>query len=176
MSKWGSEVLRIAQQNPDVRVTDDATMPAIPHEYVCGFAEGEKTNKYPLRVATEAEEQEWLFDWIHANRHRHEALQFAHHSPNGEWRHPATAAKLKRMGVNSGFPDVVIFWQRHDVEADRWHAGLAIELKRSDHSNKPTPEQEQWLLWLDSQDWRCVVCYGAQEAIGVIREYLEMEV
>lgn len=56
------------------------------------------------------------------------------------------------------------------------YVGLAIELKRSDHSNKPTAQQNEWLSWLDSQQWRCVVCYGANEAIDVIREYLEMEV
>ena len=175
MSKWSDIAYRAALTNPDIVATDDSTMPAAPDSG--GYTARQNGNRYiASQVPTEAQEQEWLFDWIHANRHRHEALQFAHHSPNGEWRHPATAAKLKRMGVNSGFPDVVIFWQRHDVEADRWYAGLAIELKRSDRSNHTTPEQDDWLAWLDEQEWRCVVCYGAAEAIGVIREYLGMEV
>ena len=175
MSKWGDAVLKIASSNPDVRVVDNADVPAIPHEYVCGFAEGEKSNKYALRVATEAEEQIALFTWLDAHKAQHPALAWAFHVPNGEFRHPATAGRLRAMGVKRGTPDILLPCIAHDAEADKTYVGLAIELKRADRSNHTTPEQDDWLAWLDSQDWRCVVCYGAQEAIGVICEYLGME-
>lgn len=176
MSKWGDAVLKIASSNPDVRVVDNADAPAIPHEYVCGLTEGEKSNKYVLRTATEAEEQIALFTWIDAHKAQHPALAWAFHVPNGEWRHPATAGRLKAQGQKAGVPDILLPCLAHDAEADRDYVGMAIELKRADRSNHTTPEQDDWLAWLDSQEWRSVVCYGAAEAIRVIKEYLGMEV
>lgn len=172
MSKWGDAVLKIASNNPDVRVVDNATMPATPHEYVCGSTEGQ--SRY-IRTPTEAEEQIALFTWLDAHKGQHPALAWAFHVPNGEFRHPATAGRLHSMGVRRGVPDFLLPCLAHDAGADRTYVGLAIELKRADRSNHTTPEQDDWLAWLDSQDWRCVVCYGAQEAIGVICEYLGME-
>ncbi len=171
MSKWGDSVLKIANGNPDIVVADDSTMPDSG-----GYTARQNGNRYiASQTPTEAQEQAFLFDWIDANSSRVFALKWAFHSANGEYRHPATAAKLKTMGVRPGVPDILLPYHVYDAGVDKLYTGLAIELKRSDHSNKPTPEQEQWLLWLDSQDWRCVVCYGAQEAIGVICEYLGME-
>jgi hypothetical protein len=173
MSKWGDAVLKIASSNPDVRVVDNADAPAIPHEYVCGLTE---VHPKHIRTATEAEEQIALFTWIDAHKAKHPALAWAFHVPNGEFRHPATAGRLAAMGVRRGVPDVLLPCLAHDAEADRTYVGLAIELKRADHSNHTTPEQDDWLAWLDSQEWRSVVCYGAAEAIRVIKEYLGMEV
>ena len=178
MSKWGDSVLKIANGNPDVVVADDSRMPATPYEYDCGTSKGATryiSSRDVIATLTEADEQKLLFAWISANEDKHPALCRAFHVPNGEYRHPATAARLKTMGVRPGVVDFLLPYHVYDAGVDKLYTGLAIELKRSDHSNKPTPEQEQWLLWLDSQDWRCVVCYGAQEAIDVICEYLGME-
>ena len=174
MSGWSDIAYKAALTNPDIVVADDSTMPAVPDSG--GYTARQNGNRYiASQVPTEAQEQAFLFDWIDANSSRVFALRWAFHPANGEYRHPATAAKLKTMGVRPGVPDILLPYHVYDAGVDKLYTGLAIELKRSDHSNKPTPEQEQWLLWLDSQDWRCVVCYGAQEAIGVIREYLGME-
>lgn len=174
MSKWGESVLRIAQNNPDVQVDGDSTMPAIPHEYDCGLTQNGNAYIRTTKAPTEALEQVALFAWIAANSHRHSALSWAFHPANGEYRHPATAGRLKAMGVRPGVPDMLLPCIAQDEIAGVEYVGLAIELKRSDRSNKPTAEQNEWLSWLDSQHWRCVVCYGAQEAIGVICEYLGM--
>ena len=174
MSGWSDIAYKAALTNPDIVVADDSTMPAVPDSG--GYTARQNGNRYiASQTPTEAQEQAFLFDWIDANSSRVFALKWAFHSANGEYRHPATAAKLKTMGVRPGVPDILLPYHVYDAGVDKLYTGLAIELKRSDHSNKPTPEQEQWLLWLDSQDWRCVVCYGAQEAIGVICEYLGME-
>lgn len=174
MSGWSDIAYKAALTNPDIVVADDSTMPAVPDSK--GYTARQNGNRYiASQVPTEAQEQAFLFDWIDANSSRVFALRWAFHPANGEYRHPATAARLKRMGVRAGVVDVLLPYHVYDAGVDKLYTGLAIELKRSDHSNKPTPEQEQWLLWLDSQDWRCVVCYGAQEAIGVICEYLGME-
>ena len=174
MSGWSDIAYKAALTNPDIVVADDSTMPAVPDSG--GYTARQNGNRYiASQTPTEAQEQAFLFDWIDANSSRVFALKWAFHSANGEYRHPATAAKLKTMGVRPGVPDILLPYHVYDAGVDKLYTGLAIELKRSDRSNKPTPEQEQWLLWLDSQDWRCVVCYGAQEAIGVICEYLGME-
>jgi hypothetical protein len=44
------------------------------------------------------------------------------HFPAGEWRHPATAGRLKRMGVTPGWPDFQFFHCRGPV--------AFLELKR----------------------------------------------
>jgi hypothetical protein len=136
--------------------------------------EGDIGHTRTMKAPTEATEQMALFAWMAANEHIYPALRWAFHPANGEYRHPATAGRLKAMGVRPGVPDVLLPFHAYDAGVDRLYTGLAIELKRSDHSNHATPEQEEWLSWLDSQDWRCVVCYGAQEAIKVIRGYLEV--
>ncbi len=174
MSGWSDIAYKAALGNPDIVVADDSTMPATPDSG--GYTARQNGNRYIAPpTPTEAQEQAFLFDWIDANVSNYPSLRWAFHPANGEYRLPATAARLRTMGVRPGVPDILLPYHVYDAGVDKLYAGLAIELKRSDHSNKPTPEQEQWLLWLDSQDWRCVVCYGAQEAIGVICEYLGME-
>ncbi len=175
MSKWGDVALKNALANPDASVIDNAGVPATPYEYDCGLQQNGSAYIRTMKAPTEAVEHVALFAWIDANAHRHPALAWAFHAANGEYRQPATAGRLKAMGVRAGVPDVLLPCIARDAAVGVDYVGLAIELKRSDHSNKPTPEQEEWLSWLDSQDWRCVVCYGAQEAINVIREYLDME-
>lgn len=174
MSGWSDIAYKAALDNPDIVVADDSTMPATPREG--HYNARQNGNRYiASQTPLEAQEQAFLFDWIDANISTYPPLRWAFHPANGEYRHPATAARLKTMGVRPGVPDVLLPYRAYDAGVDKLYTGLAIELKRSDRSNHATPEQEEWLSWLDSQDWRCVVCYGAQEAIDVICEYLEME-
>lgn len=171
MSGWSDIAYKAALTNPDIVVADDSTMPAAPREG--RYNARHDGNRYiASQVPTEAQEQAFLFDWIDANIGNYPPLRWAFHVPNGEFRHPATAGRLATMGVRRGVPDVLIPCIAHDAGADKTYVGLAIELKRSDRSNHTTPEQDDWLAWLDSQEWRSVVCYGAAEAIRVIREYL----
>ena len=176
--RWGDTVLKIANGNPDVVVADDSRMPATPHEYDCGTSQGATryiSSRDVIATLTEADEQMTLFAWISANEDKHQALCRAFHVPNGEYRHPVTAGRLKAMGVRAGVPDVLMPCVVYDCDADAEYVGLAIELKRADRSNHASDSQADWLTWLDSQHWRCVVCYGADEAIDVICEYLEIE-
>lgn len=50
---------------------------------------------------------------------------FASHLPSGEHRTPETGAKLKKMGLKKGLPDIQIYAARHGYH------GLCIELKRT---------------------------------------------
>lgn len=86
------------------------------------------------------------------------------HIPNESKRSLAYGAKMKRMGLRKGFPDLLF-----PTPCKGYH-GLYIELKRNKDS-KPTKEQLQWLYYLNEQKYKAELCYGADEAIKVIEEY-----
>jgi hypothetical protein len=98
--------------------------------------------------------------WLDANK------VFYCHPANGEWRHPATARRLKRMGVKAGCPDFLIFKPPPNAP-DK--VGTAIELKALDGTLSET--QRQFLATLNIYRWSFAVCFGARQAI----EYLERQ-
>lgn len=86
------------------------------------------------------------------------------HTPNGEKRDPATAAKLKRMGVKPGVHDFLIV-----------HAGriYGLELKRAGE----TPTSDQWhfgrMIGSTGGEWACVDSFAGAvqqlEAWNILR-------
>lgn len=86
------------------------------------------------------------------------------YSPNGQ--------KLKKMGVQAGMPDVMVFYQRELVMdgINGTYSGVAIELKVK--PNKPTEKQLDVLKKLHHQGWLTAVCYTFDEAKEVIDKYL----
>lgn len=86
------------------------------------------------------------------------------HIPNESKRSLAYGAKMKRMGLRKGFPDLLFPTPRNGFH------GLVIELKR-DKNSKPTKEQLDWIKYLNEQGYRATVCYGAGEAIREIEKY-----
>lgn len=90
------------------------------------------------------------------------------HIPNESKRSLAYGAKMKRMGLRKGFPDL-LFPTPH-----KGYHGLYIELKR-DKTCKPTAEQWRWINYLNEQGYRATVCYGATEAIDEIDWYFTKE-
>lgn len=83
------------------------------------------------------------------------------HVPNGEKRSKRVAAKLKRMGVKPGVPDVLIFTR----------PPLAIELKRADGKGRVSKEQRQWLADLQADGWTICVAVGYKEAWERVKEH-----
>jgi len=86
------------------------------------------------------------------------------HPPNGGTRNVIEATKLKKMGVKSGVPDILIFNRRKD-----W-SGLAIELKVG--YNKPSENQLEFMKMLSGEGWMCVVSYSLDEVIELIDSYM----
>ncbi len=125
----------------------------------------------PARVtvyaSSEHDEQAALFKWatLHTGRYPELALLFA--IPNGGKRDPATAVRLQAEGVKPGVPDVCL-----PVARQGWH-GLFIELKYG--RNKPEPRQLEWLERLTEQGYLAIVCWGWQEAVEAVKEYLGIE-
>ena len=117
-------------------------------------------------ASSEHDEQVALFHWaaFHIGRYPELALLFA--VPNGGKRDPATAVRLQREGVKPGVPDLCL-----PVARQGWH-GLFIELKWG--KNKTTDKQNEWLERLAEQGYLAVVCYGWNEAVDVIKDYLDM--
>ena len=105
---------------------------------------------------------------------RNKILMFA--IPNGGHRHKKTAIDLKAEGVKAGVPDMFIAMPRDG------YAGLFIEMKRraktlmsgkkSYTHVRVSPHQEEWITSLLNNEYIVKVCYGADEAIEVIEEYL----
>ena len=89
--------------------------------------------------------------WTHVANERRTSIQ--------------AGARLKRKGVKSGVPDVLIF------NPNSYYNGIAIELKIK--PNKPTPNQIKWLKDLNYKCWKTVVCYNLDEVINEINEYLK---
>ena len=85
------------------------------------------------------------------------------HIPNEGKRSLSYAARMKRMGLRSGFPDLLVPLARGDYH------GLFIEMKYG--KNKTTKEQKEWLERLSGEGYACAVCYNAAEAIKTIESY-----
>ena len=102
----------------------------------------------PDRIPTEHEEQRELVRWF---RQTYSGVRiFA--IPNGGARSKATAGRLKAEGVASGVPDLFI---------PEWK--LWIEMKRA-KGGSLSPEQKDWIKYLESVGFCCIVGKGAQDA------------
>ena len=115
---------------------------------------------------SEATEQEIVINWCEYNSPRHPELKLIYHVPNGGSRNQLEAANLKRQGVKAGVPDLNL-----PVALHGFH-GLYIEMKFG--KNKTTEKQKWWLEQLQQQGYKTAVCYGADEAIDTIKEYLNI--
>lgn len=151
------------QHNPHLRITQEdggrasvAAQIARAHAAVSVRLE---ENAQPL----EDEMQAAVIAW--ADAHPHPALRWLAHIPNGGYRPKSTLGSIP--GVKAGIPDLVLWWRKGDCP------GLCIEMKR--RPNKPSDKQLEWLAHLDAQGWRWAICYSAQAAIDVLREYLDIE-
>jgi hypothetical protein len=115
----------------------------------------------------ETEEQKLVMEWASWNLRRYPDLKWLIHVPLGEYRHKKTAGLLKAMGVKKGFPDIMLPTSRRGYHA------LVIELKRQKGAKPSTsPEQKEWIAYLETQGWCAAVCYGADEAIKKLEWYL----
>ena len=116
----------------------------------------------------EAHEQIAVFAWIDMQKLSVPDLRMAFHVPNGEHRNPITGARLKRLGVRAGVPDILL------PVARGMYNGLAIELKRQ-VGGRLSPEQKAWIEGLKLCGWDVHVCPGADVAIEAIRKYLDIQ-
>lgn len=114
---------------------------------------------------SEENEQEKVIQWSENKASVWPQLKLLYHVPNGGSRNRVEAAKLKRMGVKAGVPDLVLPIPMGG------YAGLYIEMKVG--SNKPTKRQQEWIECLKMYGHRVQTCYCANEAIETIENYMK---
>ena len=94
----------------------------------------------------------------------------------------AQAGKMKAIQGKIGFPDLVIYALKYDVESDKIYSGLCIELKKdgerifkrngepaSDH----IAEQLEMIKGLNKEGYYATVCIGFDQAKEIIDWYLK---
>jgi len=86
---------------------------------------------------------------------------------NGGARTPSYGARLKREGLQPGFPDLGVFYPSGK------YPGLFIEFKAK--NGKLTELQKGALARLEEQGYKCYVCYSLEEAIKATRDYLFLD-
>ena len=125
---------------------------------------------------SEEGEQKALFDWAQYVP----ACRWLFAVPNGGNRNPREAARLKAGGVKAGVSDVFLPVPTESTEelSDTGYHGLFIEMKRRkvDGTSRVSDDQKAFQDAMVSAGYKCAVCYGAEEAIEVIRKYLGLAV
>lgn len=87
--------------------------------------------------------------------------------PNGGLRSKKTAVDIYAEGGKSGYPDIT-----GDVPKGIYH-GIFIELKYG--NNKPSDDQIRMMRRRKERGYFVALCYGHEEAIELIAEYLALE-
>lgn len=113
-----------------------------------------------MATKTEAGEQRAVIEYCD-----YAGIEIVHVANEGK-RSARYGAELRRLGLRKGFPDLFI------PKARKGFHGLFLELKR-DPKSRPTQEQKTWIEKLNASGYFAKVCYGADEAIGVIKKYFE---
>jgi len=123
---------------------------------------------------SEHENQVALIQWCDLFAKRYPELDMIFAIPNGA-KLPYTRDKngvrvcrqakiLVSEGLKKGVPDLFLPVARRDYH------GLFIEMKFG--ANKTTPDQDRWGQRLAEQGYCFAVCYTANEAVMIIKEYL----
>lgn len=125
-------------------------------------------------IASEYQEQKAIFDWRATAVKRWPELALLHSTQSGVRTSIGAAVKAKKAGMPRGLPDLMLPIARHVLgdKVVRCKHGLWIELKRPS-GGRTSKEQDWWMNELRIQGYVTRVCYGADEAIRTIMDYLE---
>lgn len=123
-----------------------------------------RASKVKKIKSSESDEQKVVIEWANIQACKYPVLRMLYHIPNGGYRPGKTARNLQKEGVKPGVPDLHL-----PVSRNRKH-GLWIEMKVG--KNTTSKNQEKWINRLIEEGHEVKVCYGADEAIKAIKEYL----
>ena len=113
-----------------------------------------------VKLSSEDLEQEALISWCEVKQ-----IPIVH-IPNEGKRSASYAAKMKRMGLRAGFPDLFI-----PIARGRYH-GLFIEMKYG--NGRASGAQQHWLRLLSREGYAVSICYGFDAARHSIEKYLKL--
>ena len=94
-------------------------------------------------------------------------MQISGFIPNEGIRSERTGARLKKIGLKKGFPDLFII-----RPCGKYH-GLFIEMKSI--RGTATLEQKEWIIKLNSLGYKAVICRGFEAAKETIDKYIKEE-
>ncbi len=121
-----------------------------------------------MRMNKETQEQIAIMDWCRWQENHYKELKMIFHIVNEGKRSSRVGVELQKMGMKKGIPDICL-----PVPNKQYH-GLYIELK-ADKTKRISKEQKEWLEKLNSYGYKAVRANGAEEAIGIIKEYLNIK-
>ena len=115
-------------------------------------------------------EQALVFEWASYRP----ILRFMFSIPNGSYlagdikARSQQMTRLKKQGLKTGVSDIFL------PIASKGYHGMFIEMKRRkvDGPSKVSPDQDVFLQEMHDQGYEVEVCYGAEEAIVAIQDYL----
>lgn len=93
------------------------------------------------------------------------ALRWLHAIPNGGYRDPVTAARMKAEGVKSGVADVFLPVARHGMH------GLYIEMKKPG-KGRSSEEQKEFAAFCIENGFCYRICDTWREAANTVQSYL----
>jgi len=114
---------------------------------------------------SEEKEQQAVIEWCEWMQGKYPELKAIYHITNEGKRSRANGAALKAAGLKKGVPDLCLPCARGGYNA------LYIEMKKN-RKSRPAKEQSEWIDLLCRLGNQAVVCYSADDAINVIRNYL----
>lgn len=115
-----------------------------------------------VRNHTESNEQIAAMDWLRA-QHPNIAEHTLHIGNERKATHFAGYI-MKRMGVLKGASDLFMAWP-----SGGYH-GLFIEVKSK--TGRPSSFQKAFLQRMRDVGYRAEICYGAEEVINTMKEYI----
>lgn len=125
---------------------------------------------------TEDGHQAAVFCWAGANLDRYPQLKWMYAIPNGGYRNPIEAQKLKATGTRSGVPDIFLPTAKNGTYV---YHGLYIEMKHEKYRNRKlggcSESQINFIDYLTSADYYVVICYHWIGAVEMIKKYLDGE-
>lgn len=96
-----------------------------------------------------------------------EYYRLLHHSANEGSGDAKRGARLKALGVQAGFPDLIL------CVARQGYHGLAIEMKTE--KGRQSESQKEYQRLLEREGYKYVICRSLDEFIVIMRDYLGPE-
>jgi len=131
-----------------------------------------------MRREKEHNEQCVVISWCEMNKARYPCLGFIYAIPNMGKHHVSFRMKQAREGLKKGMLDLCLPWPKQDFTVGEIVGfgnffvlcGLYIEMKIK--PNKLTPEQKDWIKFLQDAGYEVKVAWSADEAIVILKEYV----
>lgn len=111
---------------------------------------------------TESNEQIAAMDWLRAQHPK--IAEHTLHIGNERKSTYYAGYIMKRMGVLKGASDLFMAWPNGGYH------GLFIEVKSK--IGRPSAEQKAFLQRMKDVGYRAEICYGAEEVINTMKEYI----